>query len=270
MGAFDQARNVRQYEFAVVDRDDAELRMQRGEGVIRDLRLGGAHARQKRRLAGVGQAHKAGIRDQLEAQPDGALLAGKARIGTTRRAVGGRFEMGIAEAAIAALGEHGAVADPGEIGEERFVVFVENLGALRYLEHDAGAGRAGAVLAHAVAAGLGLEMLLVAVIDQGVEAIDTFGGHVAPPTAVAPIRAAELDELLAPERDATRSAVAGADVDLGLVEKLHRHSIAIEHTRRLRSNLQPPTIQHRNDEGFGQYWEGSPLPLWGRGSAGGG
>src|ERR1700730_9008299 len=179
MGAFDQARDVREHEFATVDRDDAELRMQRGEWVVSDFRLGGAHGRQKRRFAGVGEAHEPGIRDQLEAQPDGALLADKARIGMARRAVGGRFEMSIAETPIAALGKHGAITKLGEIGEERFIVFVENLGALRYLEHDAGAGRTGAVLAHAVTAGLGFEMLLVAIIDQGVEAVDTFGDHVA-------------------------------------------------------------------------------------------
>ena len=38
---------------------------------------------------------------------------------------------------------------------------------------------------------------------------------------VAAVGAALGNELLAPERDAPRPAVAGADVDLGLVEELH-------------------------------------------------
>ena len=39
MRALDQAGNVGEHEFAVVDRDDAELRVQRGEGIVGDLRL---------------------------------------------------------------------------------------------------------------------------------------------------------------------------------------------------------------------------------------
>ena len=67
MRAFDQAGNVGEHEFAAVDADHAELRMQRGERIVGDLRLGGAHGREERRLAGIGQADDAGIGDQLEA-----------------------------------------------------------------------------------------------------------------------------------------------------------------------------------------------------------
>ena len=89
------------------------------------------------------------------------------------------------------------------------------------LRIDVGAVRAGAVLAHAVAAGLGLEMLLVAVVDQRVEAVDAFDDDIAAAAAVAAVRAAEFDEFLAPERDAAGAAVAGADIDFGLVEEFH-------------------------------------------------
>ena len=37
--AFDQSRNIRQHEFAAVDADDAELRMQGRERIVRDLRF---------------------------------------------------------------------------------------------------------------------------------------------------------------------------------------------------------------------------------------
>ncbi len=66
-----------------------------------------------------------------------------------------------------------------------------------------------------------LEVLLVAVVDQGVEPIDGLDQDVAAAAAVAAARAAELDELLAPERHAAVAAVAGADIDLGLVEEFH-------------------------------------------------
>ena len=143
--------------------------------------------------------------------------------------------MRVAEAAVAALRQHGALADLGEIGEQGLVVLVEHLGADRDLQDHVGRGRARAVRAHAVAAGLGLEVLLVAVVDQRVEAVDAFDDDVAAASAVAAIRPAELDEFLAPERDAAGAAVAGADVDLGLVEKLHgirwlRRETRVPHT----------------------------------------
>ena len=81
---------------------------------------------------------------------------------------------------------------------------------------------AGLVAAHAVLALAGLEVLLIAVVDQCVEAVDAFGIDVAAAPAVAAVRPAELDELLAPERDGAVAAVAGADKDLGLVEEFHR------------------------------------------------
>jgi hypothetical protein len=70
-------------------------------------------------------------------------------------------------------------------------------------------------------AGLGLEVLGVAVVDQGVQPVDTFGDHIAALAAVAAIGSAEFDELLAAKAHAARAAVAGADEDFGLVEEFH-------------------------------------------------
>ena len=195
--------------------------MQRGERIVGDLRPRRAHRGEEGRLAGVRQADDAGIGDQLHAQPDGALLAGLPGIGVARRAVGRALEARVAEAAVAALGQHDAVAGLVEVGEQGLAVLLVDLRADRHLEHDVGAVRAMAVLAHAADAALGLEMLLVAVVDQGVEAFDRLRDHVAALAAVAAVRAAELDVLLAPERHAAVPAVAGADIDLGFVEEFH-------------------------------------------------
>ena len=176
---------------------------------------------EERRFAGVRQPDDAGIRDQFEPQPDRDFLAGLAGIGAPRRAIGGRLETGIAEAAIAAARKRDALAALGEIGEQRFAVLLVDLRADRHLEQRVGAVGAMAVLAHAAAAVLGLEMLLVAVVDQRVEAVDRLGHHVAAFAAVAAVRAAELDEFLAPERRAAVAAVAGTNIDLGLVEEFH-------------------------------------------------
>ncbi len=130
--------------------------------------------------------------------------------------------MGVAEAAIAALGGDDALAYLGEVGEHRPALLVDNLRSDRDLQDRVGAPPPGAIAAHPVHAGLGLKMLLVAKVDKRVETVGAFDHHVAAPPAVAAVGAAELDEFLAAERDRTRPAVAGANVHARLVEKLHR------------------------------------------------
>jgi hypothetical protein len=108
--------------------------------------------------------------------------------------------------------------------DQRRPVYVEDLRADRHLEHDVLAVGAMAVLAHAIGALLGLEVLLIAIVDQGVQSIDHFDDYVAAASAIAAItaiRPAEFDELLAPERDTSVAAVAGADIDLRLIEEFH-------------------------------------------------
>ena len=82
--------------------------------------------------------------------------------------------MQVAVAAVAALGDDDPLADLGHVGQQRLVVLGEDLGAARQAQHDVLARAAGALAAHAVMAGLGLEVLGVAVVDQRVEPVDAF------------------------------------------------------------------------------------------------
>src|SRR5258708_31160619 len=134
--------------------------------------------------------------------------------------------MGVAEAAIAAFRQHVSLAEFGEIVDQGFAVLVENLGADGNLEHDRLAVGAMAVLAHAVGALGCLEVLLIAIIDQGVEPVGDLDNDVAASAAIAAARSAELDILLAPKRHAAVAAVAGADIDLGFIEKFHGVSVS--------------------------------------------
>ena len=59
MRAFDQARNVGQHEALRADAHHAQLRVQRGEGIIGDLGLGRRDRREQRRFPGIGQAQQA-------------------------------------------------------------------------------------------------------------------------------------------------------------------------------------------------------------------
>src|ERR1043165_9809065 len=134
--------------------------------------------------------------------------------------------MRVAEAAVTALRDHDGLADVGQVGEQSLTILLIDLGAGRDPHDDVLAVRAGAILAHPGAAVLRREMLLVAIVDQRVEAVPRGDDHVAAAPAVAAVRAAELDELLAAERDTAVPAIAGADVDLGFVEEFHERLLA--------------------------------------------
>ena len=65
------------------------------------------------------------------------------------------------------------------------------------------------------------EMLRVAEIDQRIEVLGRDEHDVAALAAIAAVRPAELDELLAPKRHHAVPAIAGAEVDLRLIKELH-------------------------------------------------
>ena len=225
MRALDQAGNIGEHEFAPVAADHAELRLQRRERIVGDLRLGGAHRGEECRFSGIRQPDEAGIGDQLEPQPDRAFFAGCPGLARRGARLVDDLKCALPKPPLPPRASTTRWPSVGEIGEERFAIFFVDLGADRHLEHGVGAVGAMAVLAHAGAAVLCQEMLLVAIVDQRVEAVDRFGDHVAAFAAVAAIRPAELDEFLAPERHAAVAAVAGANIDLGLVEEFHLSNV---------------------------------------------
>jgi hypothetical protein len=114
-----------------------------------------------------------------------------------------------------------SVAGLGQIGDQGLAVLLEHLRAGRQLENHVGAAGAGAVLAHAVAALLRLEVLLVAIVEQRVEVGHAFEDDVAAFAAVAAVGTAELDIFLAAEAYAAIAAVTGAHINLGFIEELH-------------------------------------------------
>ena len=120
MRAFDQAGDVRDDKAAfVAQADDAEVRDECGEWVIGDLRTRRGDARDQRRLAGIGKADQAHIGQQLQLEAEELLLAGFSRLDLAGRAVGRRREMGVADAATAALCHQDAVARVCEVRNQR-------------------------------------------------------------------------------------------------------------------------------------------------------
>ena len=105
--------------------------------------------------------------------------------------------------------------------DEQLAVLAEDLGAHRDPQGRVRAIVAVAVAAHAMDAGLGLEMLVVAEVDQGVQALDRLDPDVAAPATVTAVRATVLNVFLPPERHGPAAAVSGPDVDLAFVEEFH-------------------------------------------------
>ena len=96
----------------------AEVRLEGRERVVRDLRRRGGERREQRGLAGVRQPDEPDVGDQPELEAEPALLAGLAPLGVLRRLVGGRREVGVAEAAAAAPRDHRLLPDRDEVGDQ--------------------------------------------------------------------------------------------------------------------------------------------------------
>jgi hypothetical protein len=91
-----------------------------------------------------------------------------------RGLIGRGFEMQVAETAVAAFGQNNPLADLGDIGDDSFLIFFEDLGADRNAQDDILAIFAGALPPHARTAVSGKEVLLIAEIDQRVQAHSRF------------------------------------------------------------------------------------------------
>ena len=84
--ALDQPGDVGEHELVVVEPHDAEVRLERGERVVGDLRLRRAHRRDQRGLPGVREADERGVGEQLHLEAEPVLLAVLALLGEARRA----------------------------------------------------------------------------------------------------------------------------------------------------------------------------------------
>ncbi len=129
--------------------------------------------------------------------------------------------MRVAEPAVAAPGQDDPLAFLGQISEEGFSVFIQDLCADRDLEHRVFATLAGAIGTHAVPAAGGLVMLLIAKVDERIEIVHAFGDHVTAASAVAAVRAAKLNERLAAKANAAVAAVAALYIYLLLIQEFH-------------------------------------------------
>ena len=107
--AFDEAGQVGHGEGLGVgkfaDLDDAEVGLERGEGVVGDLGFGGGEAGDQGRLADIGVADQPGVGEQAKLQAVAAFFARAAEFVLPGSLVGGGGEVLIATSAACAAGD---------------------------------------------------------------------------------------------------------------------------------------------------------------------
>src|SRR6185312_5277044 len=219
---FDQSGNVGDHEALIgADAHHAQMRLQRGERIVRNPRRGGGHRAYKSGFSRIRKTEHADIGQHLELQAQLAHLAWRARHGLARRAIRRTLEYRVAGAALAAHGNFQALAMLRQVADHFLGIDVDHGRTDRYPDDLVFAALAGHLAAHAVLATLGAEAALMTKVDQRVEAFVGYQPHVATIAAMATVGPAERNEFLAPETDAAVAAVAGVYGDFSFVDEFH-------------------------------------------------
>src|SRR5262245_20658170 len=127
--SLDQPGHVRNRQLTLVRAvDDAEDGLQRGERVVRHLRLRIGDEPKQRGLARIREAGERRIDDELQAKLEIDLVTREARFGKTRRLTTGSVEAGLAPAALTPARNDDPAARSRQVGE-RTARGVQHLGA---------------------------------------------------------------------------------------------------------------------------------------------
>jgi hypothetical protein len=205
----DQARDVGDGEADIAGLDDAQVRHQRGERVVRDLRAGRGERGDQGGLAGGRVAHQRDVGDGLQLQDDFLLVTGDAQQGEARGLALLRGQGRVAEATLAAGGGNvfGALAD--QVGQDPAVAGLHH-GAFGHREDQRLAEAPAAHVSLAAFAVLGVAVGRVVVGQQRGGLVVDAQDDVASVSAVAAVGAAERLELLTLDGDAAvASGTAG-------------------------------------------------------------
>jgi hypothetical protein len=222
VGALDEPGDVGHHEALGVHVGDAEVRRERREGVVGDLRLRRGQAGQQRGLPGVREPDQAevGHRPQLHVEPP--LLALLASLGRARRAILRAGEPHVPPAAPPAAGHDGLGPGAHQVRQEPLLVGDDR--PVGHRDHEVPSRGAVSPGTAARLAALGALVGVVGeprqVPEAGIDAED----DVASVSAVATVGTAAGRERLAAHRRGPVAATAGAGPHLALVHEPHATS----------------------------------------------
>jgi hypothetical protein len=221
--AFYQAGNVRDDEGAEIAHiDDAEVRFEGRERVVRDLGFCRGDDGNKCRFSGVGETNKTDIRYQFQFKLQFLFLAGAALImkfwGPPRR---GR-KMSIAPPALSALCDKMPLSGFGKI-EFKLVVFgVQDLRSNRDLDRYVLAVLSRPVRTFSVPSAFGLVLRVEAEMQQRIQPLVRFHPNTSADTSITSARAPARHEFFAPEGRDAIAAVTSLDLYFYSVDKHFR------------------------------------------------
>src|SRR4029079_12502377 len=195
-GAFDQPGYIGNDEAAMfVGADDPQVRMKRGERIIRDFRTRCRYGAYECRLSGVRHAEQADVRKHLELELELAADPGLAASELAGRAIRARLEVKITEAAFAALREHRARLMVREVCNELARLEVRDDRSHGKSQHNVGFPAPVAVRALAFPAIFRTMDARITIVDQRVDIAVGHGVNGAAAAAVTAIGPAARHEL---------------------------------------------------------------------------
>ena len=225
-GAFDQTRNVGNHKALFRPHaHHAQVGVEGREGVVGDLGTGIRDGRDQGRLAGIRHAQQAHIGQHAQFELELVCLARPARRLLAGRTVGGGLVVQVAEAAVTALGQQALFAVLQQLHHQFAGFGVADDGAHRHAQHDVFAGGTKLIGATALFAVAGFVTARVAVVNQRVDVAVCDHIDVPASPAVAPVGAAEGNELLTTEADASATTVTGGHINGGFIDEFHETGV---------------------------------------------
>ena len=188
-------------------------------------------------LPALGMPSRPDVREHAQLELQLALLARLALRELARRAVDARLEVKVSQAALAAARQQRTLAVLGQVRQSLAGVGIDDHRADRHPQFDVLACRPVAVGAATALAVGRLVPPRIAVVDQRVDVAVGDCPDAAAAPAVASVRPALRDELLATKRSAAVAAVAGSDLNGGFVDELHDPDLEKKKPRRERQGF---------------------------------
>ena len=220
-GSRDQTGYIGHGEHFIAHAHHTEVRHQRGERVIGNLRLCSREHGDERGLARGGEAHQAHVRHGLELQGDFLGLAGLTQQGKTGSLASLGDQRGIAQTTMTAFGHDHPGAHTGEVSEHLSAV-IQHHGAFRYGKHAVFTAGTVPVIARAIATAASANVRVEVKVQQRVDLCGDLEDDISAVATVTAVWAAQWHELLSVNRGTAMSSVASLQVQGHAVNEL-RH-----------------------------------------------
>src|SRR5207249_7975494 len=223
VSALDQSANIRNNDTLYVrlfsDSDNPEIRLQRSERIISDLRTRGRNVGNQSGLSYVRESDERHVSQQLQLQPVSSLLSRAPGLALSWRLVCRGRKLGIASStASAPSNDDGFVRSREVVDSFSGFVVVED-GADRHLQYNVFTFTAGFIRTFTMPAALRLVFRIEAEMHERIMTFARFHNYIAALAAVSARRTAARNKFLAPESDATITPVPSLNTDYRFIDE---------------------------------------------------